>query len=121
MERMRSDERSAMNDRPDWNRISLVLLVLLFFGLYVANKIWPGETDEQREQDRQAEFRALHKAEETCEQELPGQFYGDDDHYGTEDFQDCVGYRMRVYHRGKKLAEKAEKEIEQFTKEHPTE
>ena len=105
----------------DWHRLSLVIVVLLFSGLYIASKVWPGKTDEQWEQDRQAEFRALHEAEKACEQELPGQFYGDDEHYGTEDFQDCVGYRMRVYHRGKKLMDKAEKEIEQYRKQHPNE
>ncbi len=77
--------------RLDWNRLSIVFLVLLFSGLYVANKIWPGQTPEQLEQGQQQEYRALDEAEKKCEAELNMTL--------GEDFDDCVGYRMRVYHR----------------------
>jgi hypothetical protein len=99
------------------NRLSVVFLVLLFLGLYVASKIWPGKTDAQREKDREAEFQALHEAESTCEREFPGEFYGDDEHYGTEDFKDCVAFRMRIYHRHKKLVDDALGKLGQSEKE----
>ena len=97
--------------RLDWNRISFVFLVVGFSGLYIAGKIWPGPTPEQFEQRRQQEYHALDEAEAKCEAELNTTL--------GEDFDDCVTYRMKVYHRQAKRMKEAEKELEQYRKEHP--
>jgi hypothetical protein len=97
-----------MNRRVDWNWPSFVFVVLLFAGLYIAIKTWPGETTEQFEQRRQQEYRALGESEKKCQAEL-NMTVG-------EDFDDCVGYRMRVYHRQQKRLSEGYKEVEHHSK-----
>jgi hypothetical protein len=98
-----------MKRRLDW--LSLVFLVLLFASLHVGGKIWPGETREQLDQRQQQEYHAVGEAEKECEAELGAPL--------GEDFDDCVSYRMRVYHREQKRLKEANKEIEQYRKQHP--
>lgn len=85
---------------------SLAVAFLLIFGwLYLAG-FW--KTAEERDQERQGESRAeeqesraLNEAEQKCREE------------SALDMDDCVDYRMREYHRGKKLLERADAEIKQ--------
>jgi hypothetical protein len=74
---------------------------------YVYDHLW--KTPEDREQERQQEFlaqqeefKARDDAEQKCREEL------------AMDMDDCIGYRMREYHRGKKLYERWKAESKKY-------
>ena len=104
---MSSHPKNKITTRATRLILNFAIVLLLILGWLYVSDFW--KTPEEREQKRrqgfqaqQEEFKAVDEAEQKCREE------------GALDMDDCVGYQMREYHRGKKLIERAKAEIKQY-------